>query len=272
MGRLRKIWIGQQVMDRGLYSSPYTLRWMKRYISTRSPLKFCAPGRKSLPPLPVKTSLGTLLGVCRPGTGDSRRENCFHCACRMHTSITKTGFHAFSFQIGAPRFRLIDETLGCRSWLWNPHSARARLLILILAAEPWMFPCLIEDDQTRLVGRRCRLLGNSGLAVGGSTLDQWIYQEALSVGGLAPIQQPPRPSATRCSCLTNSQRNTYSNNPGRHLYFKIPNLTQIWNGISREKILNQYWKSTNYLPPFTRPSAMRSMPRMNADFTEDPIS
>ena len=33
------IWIGNQVIQRKLQDSPHTLRWMKRYISHRSPIK-----------------------------------------------------------------------------------------------------------------------------------------------------------------------------------------------------------------------------------------
>ena len=32
-------WIGNQVLQRNLYHSPRTFRWMKRYISNRSPIK-----------------------------------------------------------------------------------------------------------------------------------------------------------------------------------------------------------------------------------------
>ena len=32
-------WIGQQVLDRDLYHSPGTFRWMKRYIGNRSMMK-----------------------------------------------------------------------------------------------------------------------------------------------------------------------------------------------------------------------------------------
>jgi len=42
-------WIGQQVMSRGLYQSPRTFRWMKRFITNRSPIHIKIDGVKITP-------------------------------------------------------------------------------------------------------------------------------------------------------------------------------------------------------------------------------
>ncbi len=44
-GADRRIWIGDQVIQRGLKDSPNTLRWMKRYINHRTPICIHAGGR-----------------------------------------------------------------------------------------------------------------------------------------------------------------------------------------------------------------------------------
>src|SRR5512135_954568 len=41
----RRVWIGAQVLDRGLERSGRTFRWMKRYIANRSPFKLRIDGR-----------------------------------------------------------------------------------------------------------------------------------------------------------------------------------------------------------------------------------
>src|SRR5512134_1444691 len=42
-------WIGNQVLERGLYQASGTFRWMKRYILNRSPLQKLAAGRRISP-------------------------------------------------------------------------------------------------------------------------------------------------------------------------------------------------------------------------------
>ncbi len=44
-----RTWIGSQVIQRGLRQSPGTFRWMKRYISHRSPNKVRIAGREITP-------------------------------------------------------------------------------------------------------------------------------------------------------------------------------------------------------------------------------
>jgi molecular chaperone DnaK (HSP70) len=45
---------------------------------------------------------------------------------------------------------------------------------------------LIESDDVPGKNRRCRVLGKSGKDTGGSTIDQWIYEEVLRLNGLEP--------------------------------------------------------------------------------------
>src|SRR4029077_12328832 len=39
-------WLGKQVLSQNLYESERTLRWMKRYIARRSPVKLKVNGRE----------------------------------------------------------------------------------------------------------------------------------------------------------------------------------------------------------------------------------
>src|SRR5512133_1495588 len=41
----RKRWIGNQVLSQNLYHSERTFRWMKRYISNRSPIRIRLDGK-----------------------------------------------------------------------------------------------------------------------------------------------------------------------------------------------------------------------------------
>lgn len=178
-------WIGQQVMDRGLYASPYTLRWMKRYISTRSPLKIMRAGQEITPSTAGQDFVGTLLGFAIQELGIQDEEIAFTVPVEAYEHY-EDWLSRISFQIGAPRFRLIDEP-SAAALGYGIHIQPGRVLLIFDFGGGTMdvSVVMIEDDQTRQVGRRCRVLGKSGLAVGGATLDQWIYQEALKRWGLA---------------------------------------------------------------------------------------
>ena len=54
-------WIGDQVLQRNLYHSRHTFRWMKRYISQRSPIKIKIDGRDITPFIAGRDFLTTLL-------------------------------------------------------------------------------------------------------------------------------------------------------------------------------------------------------------------
>lgn len=54
-------WIGNQVLERNLYHSRQTFRWMKRYIGQRSPIKIKINGDEVTPFLAGKDFLSTLI-------------------------------------------------------------------------------------------------------------------------------------------------------------------------------------------------------------------
>src|SRR5512145_1082015 len=56
-----RTWIGSQVIQRGLRQSPRTFRWMKRYISHRSPLKVRVGDREITPYLAGQDFLSSIL-------------------------------------------------------------------------------------------------------------------------------------------------------------------------------------------------------------------
>jgi molecular chaperone DnaK len=59
----RRRWIGNQVLTQNLYHSPRTFRWMKRYISNRSPIRIRLDEREINPMEAGKDFLSTILLV-----------------------------------------------------------------------------------------------------------------------------------------------------------------------------------------------------------------
>jgi len=179
-------WIGQQIHEKNLYSSPFTMRWMKRYISTRSPLKVSNGQQEITPSLAGQDFVGTILGFAFQELNIHDEEIAFTVPVESF-EYYEDWLSKISFQIGAPRFRLIDEP-SAAALGYGIHIQPGRVIMIFDFGGGTLDVSivLIEDDQSRQMGRRCRVLGKAGQLIGGVTIDQWIYQYVLKQWSLSP--------------------------------------------------------------------------------------
>jgi molecular chaperone DnaK (HSP70) len=185
-GHKSQKWIGQQVHDKNLYASPQTIRWMKRYISSRSPLKIVHEGQEISPSQAGQDFVGTILGFAMQELGIENEEIAFTVPVEAFEHY-EDWLSKISFQIGATRFRLIDEP-SAAALGYGVHLQPGRVLLIFDFGGGTMDVSIvmIEDDQTRQIGRRCRVLGKAGQPIGGADIDQWLYQEICSRLDLKP--------------------------------------------------------------------------------------
>ena len=185
-------WIGGQVLERGLYHSRQTFRWMKRYISQRSPLKVQINGREMTPFTAGRDFLSTLLlfaaqqldlrgeeiGLSVPVESFEHYENWL-------TSVAESA--------GLPRFRLIDEP-SAAALGYGAHIQPGHVYLIFDFGGGTMHASvvLMEAEPSAATGRRCRVLGKAGKFIGGSTIDQWIFQEVLLQNGRQDYEEPVR--------------------------------------------------------------------------------
>jgi molecular chaperone DnaK (HSP70) len=85
---------------------------------------------------------------------------------------------------GMPRFRLIDEP-SAAALGYGAHIQPGNVYLLFDFGGGTMHAAvvLIESEENAsggvISGRRCRVLGKAGRDIGGTTIDQWIFQEVL---------------------------------------------------------------------------------------------
>jgi molecular chaperone DnaK len=179
-------WIGEQVLQKGLYDSPRTFRWMKRYISHRSPYKVNLDGRELTPFMAGKDFLTTLL-VYAAQELDLRDEEIAltvpveayeHYENWLASAVESTGIK---------RYRLIDEP-SAAALGYGAHIQPGNVYLIFDFGGGTMHASviLIETEDVPGKNRRCRVLGKSGKDTGGSTIDQWIYEEVLRLNGFEP--------------------------------------------------------------------------------------
>jgi molecular chaperone DnaK len=174
-----RTWIGNQVAERGLRQSSRTFRWMKRYISHRSPHRVRINDRDITPYTAGQDFLSAILVFAAQEAGFRDEE--------VALSVPVEAFEHYENWLvsvaenaGMPRFRLIDEpsaaVLG-----YGAHIQPGNVYLLFDFGGGTMHAAvvLIEPEENAASGRRCRVLGKAGRDIGGTVIDQWIFQDVL---------------------------------------------------------------------------------------------
>lgn len=179
-----QVWIGDQVLQRNLYDSPRTFRWMKRYIAARSPLRLAVGGREITPAQAGREFLVSLLALVRQEIGLGDEEVAFtlpveafeHFADWMAAVAEEAGIH---------RYRFIDEASAAALGYGAHVQAGDVYMVFDFGAGTLdVAVVLIENaDEAVATGRRCRILGKAGADIGGMTIDQWLFEEVLALNG-----------------------------------------------------------------------------------------
>lgn len=193
----RRIWIGNQVLARDLANSPRTIRWMKRYISHRSPIKILIDDRQITPYVAGRDFLSSIL-VFAAEQVNLRDEE-------VGLSVPVEAFEHYENWLvsiaeasGMPRLRLIDEP-SAAALGYGAHIQPGNVYLIFDFGGGTMHASviLIEPEDQYTSGRRCRVLGKAGRDIGGTVIDQWIFQDILKKNNLMDSDTAIRNSSTR---------------------------------------------------------------------------
>ena len=179
-------WIGGQVLQKGLYDSPRTFRWMKRYISHRSPYKVNLEGREQTPFIAGKDFLTTLLVYANAELNLADEEIALTVPVEAYEHY-ENWLSSTVEAAGIKRYRLIDEP-SAAALGYGAHIQPGNVYLIFDFGGGTMHASviLIEQDDNPHQNRRCRVLGKAGKDIGGSTIDLWIYEEILRLNGYGP--------------------------------------------------------------------------------------
>ncbi|MCX8023947.1 MAG: Hsp70 family protein [Thermanaerothrix sp.] len=170
-------WIGQQVFERGLYASPRTVRWMKRYISHRSPLRLRI-GQRDISPADagrdfLRTVLFFALEELHPDeeVGFSVPVEAFEHYENWLLALAET--------LGIRRFRIIDEPSAAALGYGLNLQPGQVYLVFDFGGGSLDVSVVQLGESADVRGRYCRVLGKAGRDLGGARIDQWLYREIL---------------------------------------------------------------------------------------------
>ncbi|WP_299024764.1 Hsp70 family protein [uncultured Thermanaerothrix sp.] len=195
-------WIGQQVFEHGLYDSPRTLRWMKRYISHRSPLRLRVGQREISPADAGRDFLRTVLFFALED---------LHADEEVAFSVPVEAFEHYqnwllglAETLGIHRFRIIDEP-SAAALGYGLHLHPGQVYLIFDFGGGSLDVSLIRlEKEADAHGRHCRVLGKAGRDLGGARIDQWIYQEVLRLHNRSEDEKAVREQSTQL--LVRSER------------------------------------------------------------------
>ncbi len=176
-------WVGNQVLQRNLYHSERTFRWMKRYIANRNPARMQLNGQNVSHVDAGREFLSSVLLVAAQELDIGDEE--------VALTVPVEAFEHYENWLadvaeaaGMPRFRLIDEP-SAAALGYGAHIQPGDVYFIFDFGGGTLDVAvvLIEEEAGARVGRRCRVLGKAGTELGGLTIDQWLFQEILYQNG-----------------------------------------------------------------------------------------
>lgn len=183
-----KILIGTQVEKFNLLSSPLTFRWMKRYISLRSPYSICVDGIR----INAEKAAGDFLKLLQIMVSEKYPFD----PEEITLSVPLEAFEHYenwlislAAQNEAKRIRIIDEaSAAAAGYGERVHPGEAFLLFDFGGSTMQAVVTVVQEfrESTDKAGRYCRILGKAGCGIGGAVLDRWIYEDFCRKNKLSP--------------------------------------------------------------------------------------
>lgn len=186
----RRQWLGDQVSQLGLVDSARTFRWMKRYIANRSPVARRVDGREITPPQAGADFLaGVLVAAANAlGVGDEEIALTLPVEAFEHY---KAWLLRAAEAAGFARVRLIDEA-SAAALGYGARLQPGQVYVVFDFGGGTLDVSVVLLEDLGDGPRRCRVLGKAGADVGGATIDQWLYEEALRRCGRDPADDAVR--------------------------------------------------------------------------------
>ena len=172
-------WIGNQVLQRSLYHHNHTFRWMKRYILNRSPIQVRIADQPISQFQAGKDFLSSVLLFAAQELNVQDEEIALTIPVEAfeHYEDWLTGVAEAA---NLPRFRLIDEP-SAAALGYGAHIQPGDVYLIFDFGGGTLHAAmvLVEAQEQAAAGRRCRVLGKAGADLGGTSIDQWLFQEVL---------------------------------------------------------------------------------------------
>lgn len=172
-----RFFIGSQIQHKAS-AGAREFRWMKRYLSLRSPYSLRVGDERIDAGRAAEDFLHALTASAFSEAADAPDE--------LILSIPVESFEHYSDWILSrmKRFenlhlRLIDEASAAAAGYGLSLHPGDTLLVLDFGGSTLQSVCVSVSEAETMEGRCCRVLGKAGCSLGGMTMDRWLYEAVL---------------------------------------------------------------------------------------------
>jgi molecular chaperone DnaK (HSP70) len=200
----KRRWLGKQVLKHDLVDSERTVRWMKRYISRRTPIKLRLNGREVSYQEAGHDFLSGILTAAAAHLDLGDEEVAFTAPVEAFEHY-ENWLREVAEAADMMRFRLIDEpSAAALGYGAHIQPGDVYLIFDFGGGTLDVAVVLMEEDPSQVSGRRCRVLGKAGADIGGATIDGWLFQEFLRQNRRSDSDEDIRPLSRKL--LTECER------------------------------------------------------------------
>lgn len=192
-----RIWIGQQVHQLSQAASRRTLRWMKQYILNRSPIQIRLDDRTVTPIQAAQDFLSTLFTFLQEEQAIHPKKVAFSVPVEAFENYTNW-LNTLAEKVHLPETLLIDEPVAAAIG-YGIQVKPGTILFIFDFGGGTMHAALvlIEKEAPGKNKPFCRVLGKAGKNIGGTRIDQWLYQELLKRCNLSEDQPAVRQTSNQ---------------------------------------------------------------------------
>ncbi len=173
-----QVWIGKQVRDQGRLEAPATFRWMKRYISHRLELPRNIYGRSITFSESGAEFLSRVLAYASTAIGLDEEAVAFTVPVEAYEHY-QDWLTRVCEKTGICRYRLLDEA-SAAALGYGVHIQAHDVYMVVDFGGETLDVSIVRIEGETSSGKRCRVLGKGGAEIGGTVIDQWLYQDVLA--------------------------------------------------------------------------------------------
>jgi len=216
---------------------------MKRYIGNRSPVKRRVDGRQVSPSEAGVAFLVTVLtSVGESEQIDKEEEVAFTVPVESFEHY-ENWLGEVAMATGMPRFRLIDEPSAAALGYGTNLQAGRTYVVVDFGGSSLDVAVVRVESSTQPSAMSCRVLGKAGADIGGSVIDEWMFQEVLKKNHLRCADDIAPTSCRSLLIQCELVKERLSDHPGAHLTLTHRNgrtITETFTRADFEELLDQH--------------------------------
>lgn len=180
----QQVWIGRQVRDQGLLEANATFRTMKRYIANRLPLPRRVNGQTITFMEAGSQFLARVLDYAAGAVDLDGEEIAFTVPVDSYEHYQEW-LTCTCDTAGVRRYRLLDEA-SAAALGYGVGIQAGDVYMVVDFGGGTLDVSIVRVEGEATGGKRCRVLGKGSMDLGGTIIDEWIFQDVLKHSGKTP--------------------------------------------------------------------------------------